>query len=71
MREGTIWEDRVIGIVGLIGSIILIAFLSYEVGHADGVESVPACVPKVVKGTYSTEELYRMIRARKRMETIK
>lgn len=71
MRQGTLWEDRVIGLIGLIGTIVLIVLLTYEYGFQEGKDSVPACKPKIVRGEYSTEELHRMWRARKRMEAVK
>lgn len=56
------------------GAAMIIAG-SYVVGYAhgeeDGKNSVKCPPPKVVRGEYSTEELQRIIRARKRLETVK
>jgi|GEM_PF-4388182 hypothetical protein len=43
----------------------------YHYGKIRGKAEVRCPAPKVVRGTYSTEELHRILRARKRMEAVK
>jgi hypothetical protein len=53
-------------------SLIVAAFQYGKIlGIEQGKASITCPPPKVVRGTYSTEELHRIIRARKRMEAVK
>jgi hypothetical protein len=46
-------------------------YTAYHQGVKHGAASVVCPPPKIIRGNYSTEELHRMIRARKRMEAVK
>jgi len=43
----------------------------YHYGKIQGKAEVQCPPPKIVRAVYSTEELQRMVRARKRMEAVK
>jgi len=63
--------DRILALCGIIGSFILVAVLCYEWGAADQRATTPKCEPKIHRMVYPTEELARMLGARKRMEKVK
>jgi hypothetical protein len=53
-------------------AVIAVASLTFWLGRDSAPPcNCPKCEPKIVRGEYSTEELHRMIRARKRMEAVK
>jgi hypothetical protein len=66
--SGADWASVVLGGGVLIAGVYVVG---YTHGEQAGKASVVCPAPKVVRGEYSTEELHRMIRARKRMEAVK
>lgn len=78
MEQKRFWEDRVIGITGLVSFIGVLCFFSLRIGQEESWEKFQAytysrCTPRVVRGidTLSPVELRRLANARERMEKVK
>jgi len=69
----TIYADRIIAILGLVGSFVLVALLAYEWGAENQRITTPKCTQKILNQMdwYSPEELRRIASARARMERIR
>ena len=63
--------DRLLALLGIVGSIILVAVMAYEMGAADQRAATPACKPKIHRMVYSAEEHFRAGRMMRRMEATK
>ena len=67
-------SDRIIAVVGVVGTILFAMLISYEYGREEGYEARKAAEPKYKNcdpKTTDKEECYRICRARVRMEKVK